>query len=447
MAPELILHHYDFSCFSEKVRLVLGMKGLRWRSVSIPPTLPKPDYMPLTGGYRRAPALQIGADVFCDSVRIVEELEERFPEPSVYPGPNHREQWAFAAALQGWTDSTLLRCTINYISCLHADAPRFTPEFLTDRAALFGKSVVGLKGRETAMEYLAQLRPQLEWIRDVLSDGRPYIAGETMSLADCAVYHALWIMDQLAYERVSSIPPPIRSWMDRIAVRGHGSPSPMSALEALAVAAATDPKQYVTASAKNRHNHVLLRGAPLGAGRGLLVPAAQIFAGGHIIDAQLRRQRRYAHAKDDSKVDRLGLPPGAAETLHDQVVIIPAILESGDHLGIAGARRKNAQLELGIVGVDEDAALGGMEETTEFRVGQDVLQIRIGTGVTPGDRPAGVQLTMQPPVDDVTGERRAERRQAAHLLGPRIKRLNQSPLGRLQTIGNENRREVLTTER
>lgn len=242
MAPELILHHYDFSCFSEKVRLVLGMKGLRWRSVSIPPTLPKPDYMPLTGGYRRAPALQIGADVFCDSVRIIDELEDRFPEPSIYPVPNHRERRAFAAALQGWTDSTLLRCTINYISCLHPDAPRFTPEFLTDRAALFGKSLIGLKGRETAMKYLEQLRPQLEWIRDVLSDGRLYIAGETMSVADCAVYHALWIMDQLAYERVAMIPAPIRSWMDRIAARGHGSPSPMTALEALAVAAAADPR-------------------------------------------------------------------------------------------------------------------------------------------------------------------------------------------------------------
>ncbi|MET0154451.1 MAG: glutathione S-transferase family protein [Candidatus Binatia bacterium] len=241
MASELILHHYDFSCFSEKVRLVLGMKGLRWRSVSIPPILPKPDYTPLTGGYRRAPALQIGADVFCDSVRIVEELEERFAEPSIYPGPNHREQRAFTAALQGWTDSTLLRCTINYISCLHPDAPRFTAEFLADRAQLFGKSKVGLKGRETAMEYLAQLRPQLEWIGDVLSDGRPYISGAAMSLADCAVYHALWIMDQLAYERVAMIPPPIRDWMDRVASRGHGFPSPMTALEALAVAAATDP--------------------------------------------------------------------------------------------------------------------------------------------------------------------------------------------------------------
>ena len=58
MAHELILHHYDFSSYSEKVRLVLGLKGLTWRSVEISPVLPKPDYMPLTGGYRRAPALQ-----------------------------------------------------------------------------------------------------------------------------------------------------------------------------------------------------------------------------------------------------------------------------------------------------------------------------------------------------------------------------------------------------
>ena len=39
MAAELILHHYDFSNYSEKVHLVLGLKGLFWRSVAIPPAL------------------------------------------------------------------------------------------------------------------------------------------------------------------------------------------------------------------------------------------------------------------------------------------------------------------------------------------------------------------------------------------------------------------------
>ena len=148
MASELILHHYDFSNYSEKVRLVLGLKGLAWRSVEIPPTLPKPDYIPLTGGYRRAPALQIGADVFCDTARIIEELERRFPEPTLYPGPDSVAQRAFIAGLERWTDATLTRNSINYISCEHADADRFTPEFLADRAALLGKPEPGARPPE-----------------------------------------------------------------------------------------------------------------------------------------------------------------------------------------------------------------------------------------------------------------------------------------------------------
>lgn len=242
MASELILHHYDFSNYSEKVRLVLGLKGLAWRSVEIPPTLPKPDYIPLTGGYRRAPALQIGADVFCDTARIIEELERRFPEPTLYPGPDSVAQRAFIAGLERWTDATLTRNTINYISCEHADADRFTPEFLADRAALLGKPEPGLAHRKAAAaKNLAQLRPQLHWISDILHDGRTYIYGQSMSLADCVIYHPLWVMDQLAGERTAVIPDVIREWMERVAARGHGSPTSMTAHAALDAAASSDP--------------------------------------------------------------------------------------------------------------------------------------------------------------------------------------------------------------
>jgi glutathione S-transferase len=243
VTTELILHHYDFSSYSEKVRLVLGLKGLTWRSVEIPPVLPKPDYMPLTGGYRRAPALQIGADVFCDSKRIIEELERRFPQPSIYPGPDVAAQRAFVAGLEYWTDSVFTRNAINYISCVHAEAPRFTSAFLADRAALLGKPEPGLAHRRgAATKNLAQLRPQLSWISELLRDGRPYVWGEAMSLADCIIYHPLWVMDQLASERVALIPEWIRQWMDRIAARGHGHLTPMPALEAIAIAAAATPE-------------------------------------------------------------------------------------------------------------------------------------------------------------------------------------------------------------
>ena len=77
---DLILHHYDEAPFAEKIRLVFGIKGLSWNSVIVPSAMPKPDLTPLTGGYRRTPVLQIGADIFCDTQLIVAELERRYPK-------------------------------------------------------------------------------------------------------------------------------------------------------------------------------------------------------------------------------------------------------------------------------------------------------------------------------------------------------------------------------
>jgi glutathione S-transferase len=74
---ELILHHYAMSPFAEKTRLILGYKQLVWRSVLIPPVMPKPDVIALTGGYRKTPALQIGADIYCDTALIARVLEAR----------------------------------------------------------------------------------------------------------------------------------------------------------------------------------------------------------------------------------------------------------------------------------------------------------------------------------------------------------------------------------
>ena len=60
---EIILHHYEFSTFSQKVRTALGLKGLAWRSVDIPGMPPRTLLSPLTGGYRRAPVPQVGAAI------------------------------------------------------------------------------------------------------------------------------------------------------------------------------------------------------------------------------------------------------------------------------------------------------------------------------------------------------------------------------------------------
>jgi glutathione S-transferase len=96
----LILHHYDFSPYSEKVRLALGYKHLAWHSVETPMMAPKPDLVPLTAGYRRAPVLQIGADIYCDSLLILREIDGRHPEPTLYPN----RQRGLVQAFSAWWD-------------------------------------------------------------------------------------------------------------------------------------------------------------------------------------------------------------------------------------------------------------------------------------------------------------------------------------------------------
>ncbi len=86
---DLILHHYPNSPFSEKVRLILGYKKLPWKSVIIPAIMPKPDVQALTGGYRRTPFMQVGADIYCDSALICDVLEHLQPAPPIYPEPGN----------------------------------------------------------------------------------------------------------------------------------------------------------------------------------------------------------------------------------------------------------------------------------------------------------------------------------------------------------------------
>ncbi|MGB0407363.1 MAG: glutathione S-transferase N-terminal domain-containing protein, partial [Pseudomonadales bacterium] len=81
----LVLHHYEGSLFSEKIRLMLGYYGLSWESVEISPIMPRPALMPLTGGYRRTPVLQDGADIFCDTHAISEYLDVLCPEKALAP--------------------------------------------------------------------------------------------------------------------------------------------------------------------------------------------------------------------------------------------------------------------------------------------------------------------------------------------------------------------------
>src|SRR5271167_1113817 len=102
-STQLILHHYPGSPFAEKIRLILGFKGLHWSSVIIPNIMPKPDVVALTGGYRKTPILQLGADIYCDTALIAEVVDSLAVEPPLYP-PGAASA---SRTLAQWADSTL----------------------------------------------------------------------------------------------------------------------------------------------------------------------------------------------------------------------------------------------------------------------------------------------------------------------------------------------------
>jgi glutathione S-transferase len=244
---DIILHHYPMSPYAEKVRIALGIKRLAWRSVYIPVIMPKPDLMPLTGGYRKTPVMQIGADIFCDTQCILRELERRFPEPSLYRGTS----LGLAEAFAFWSERALFQPAI---AVALAGRPDVLPEgFLEDRAQMSGRDLSIERMRAIAPMMLDQLRAQLGWYESMLSDGRAFLFGEDPTLVDCAAYHPCWFLAQnigFAAAPLAELPN-VRAWLERVAALGHGMPTNLSARDALSIAAAAQP---ATQTARDEHD-------------------------------------------------------------------------------------------------------------------------------------------------------------------------------------------------
>lgn len=234
---DLILHHYPPSPVSEKVRVALGMKKLSWQSVEIPRVPPKPKLMPLTGGFRLTPVMQIGADIYCDSQCILRELERRFPQPTLFPGGDRGPAWGMGRWLDGEVFSTVL-------ALVFAEDISGAPEgFVEDRFALYFSAGSTKESLEAQIpENLALLRSQFGWVEGMLSR-TPFVSGDAPGISDAYVYYLVWFLRG----RFSGGPGflqefnNIQAWEKRIQDIGHGTVSEFTADDALDVARRSTP--------------------------------------------------------------------------------------------------------------------------------------------------------------------------------------------------------------
>ena len=238
-AAQIILHHFEKSPFSEKVRVVFGLKNIEWTSVLISRIMPRPDLMPLTGGYRRTPVMQIGADIYCDTQCIIRELERRFPQPTLFPNGYDGVGWATAM----WTDRSFFQNTVNLVFGSLAD--HVPQDFIADREKLRGAKF-DVPAMATAVPQMRdQFRAHVQWIESQLADGRSWIGGDKAGLCDVNAYMNIWYVrahladaDEMLAEFACT-----RAWETRLRAVGHGRRSrEISPSEALDIGANATPQ-------------------------------------------------------------------------------------------------------------------------------------------------------------------------------------------------------------
>lgn len=237
---DLILHHYPTSPFAEKIRLIFGYKQLAWKSVFIPMIMPKPDLTALTGGYRKTPVLQVGADIYCDTALICDVLEHIGPKPTIYPDAVK----GAARIVAQWADSALFTAAMAYnfqpagVAQVFAGAPAESVQaFVADRSAMRG-GAARMASADAAATYKSYLRRLANMLH-----GQDFLFGAQPCVADFAAYHPLWFTQERtpALAGILDATPEVKSWMARMQAIGHGTPGKCSAEQALQVAQTSTP--------------------------------------------------------------------------------------------------------------------------------------------------------------------------------------------------------------
>jgi glutathione S-transferase len=198
------LYTVPLSNFGNKSVIVAYEKGLKLEVVPPPGDTKSPEYLAINP-LGKIPALQVNGMVISESEVINEYLEDKFPSPPLLPKePEAR------ACVRGFTRH----------HDLYLDPPM---------RALFFQMDPKTRNAEVVKQSLAELDKQLDYLESRI--GSPWAAGQSFTLADCALAPSIWYVGKIAPAFGAGDPfvkrPKLKTWFERVQQR----PSVKRALE------------------------------------------------------------------------------------------------------------------------------------------------------------------------------------------------------------------------
>ncbi len=223
--PHIVLHQWEISPFCGKVRRVLAYKGLEF-SVTNYNGLEARKAAKLTP-VGKLPVLDYDGERIADSTSIASFLEQRHPEPPLYPA-DARDR-ALAHVFEDWADESLYWFEV-YLRFSYPEVKRRAVELLCEgrpavERALFGVVVGRIYPPKLRAQGIGRL-PHAEGERrflehvdhlNALLEGRKFLVGEAQSIADIAVVSQLAeVMRTHPIGKKIQERAHVRAWLERV---------------------------------------------------------------------------------------------------------------------------------------------------------------------------------------------------------------------------------------
>ena len=223
----LVLYQFHISPYCGKIRAILRYKGIDCELRMVHP-IDRRELIKVSR-QRRVPVLVDGAKVVIDSTDIAAYLEERFPDPPIYP--RGRRDRAQALLWEDWADEAPQR-VVGPLKFLHvANARRMAvlegaqhPTGNVARIMRLAQPVVALEMRTfgqtgSLKRIIHRFEDQMQLLADRLED--LFLVGDRPTIADFAVFGVLEPLEDLYgwnrveehenlarwYDRMKTLPP------------------------------------------------------------------------------------------------------------------------------------------------------------------------------------------------------------------------------------------------